>query len=94
MLKDDAEKVRRLTRESLRKENALKEMRTMLEAVRMSERKLLEENVNLTDKIRALRSDISRKEAIIRELREKADGSDNLLQESRARTEEVEKVKE
>ena len=44
-LKDDAEKIRRLTKESLRKEHALREMRTMLEALREGERKLLEENL-------------------------------------------------
>ena len=44
-LKDDAEKIRRLTKESLRKEHALREMRTMLETLREGERKLLEENL-------------------------------------------------
>jgi len=93
-IKDIAEQVKKLKAEVLRKDRALQDMKTALDQMRESDKRLGEENAVLAERWKAAAADVKRKETILRELRGKLENLNGDVETGKAASDQVEKLRE
>lgn len=93
-LSDELEKLKRNSKENARKDQNYKTFQEKLEQSKASEKQMSEERAVFLEKIKLLRTDLQRKEAFNRELKEKLDISLQKLENSRGFQDENERLKE
>lgn len=79
-IKDYSEKTKKLKLEITRKDKAITDLKTALEASKELEKKLFDDNTQMAEKIKTLKTDITRKETLIKDLKYKLESSgiDNI----------------
>jgi len=89
-LKDDNLKLQRLIKESAKSAAQVRDLKAQVDLLRAAEKKLKEEVVQLTEKLRAARVEAQRKEQLAREFKDKLDLIQEELGQSQTRDREAE----
>lgn len=88
------EKIKNLNKDLGRKDLLIKDLKTNLDQLKVSDKKQSEEISNLTEKLKIAKIDIGRKETFIKDLKEKKDEKESMFNPSNKINEESEKLKE
>lgn len=92
-LKEEIEKYRKTVKESERRESQFKEYRSNYEVMRNTEKKNQEELTIHQEKIKALKTDVQRKDQLLKDSREKINILTNVIDKSGSNEEELQKLK-
>ena len=93
-LKDDNAKLQRLIRENSKQLGLVQELRSSNDQLRANERRLRDEIVSLSDRLRVTKQDSLRKDTLCKELKERNDQLQEDMAFSKDKDGEVEKLKE
>ena len=93
-LKDDNAKLQRLIRENSKQLGLVQELRSSNDQLRANERRLRDEIVSLSDRLRVTKQDSLRKDTLCRELKERNDQLQEDMAFSKDKDGEVEKLKD
>ena len=75
--KEDLDKISKLSKEVSWKDNMIKELKVLTEVLREKESKLTNESKLSSNKLKAAKSDLARKETIVKELKDKLENVQN-----------------
>ena len=93
-LKDDNAKLQRLIRENAKQLGLVQELRSSNDQLRANERRLRDEIVSLSDRLRVTKQDSLRKDTLCRELKERNDQLQEDMAFTKDKDGEVDKLKE
>ena len=92
--KEDLDKISKLSKEVSRKDNMIKELKVLVEELREKELKLANESKLLSTKLKAAKSDLVRKETIVKELKNKLENIQNDIKNASEKSNDQVKNKE
>ena len=93
-LVEEMEKIKKMNKETIRKDQTYRIFQDKLDQSKLAEKQWTDERTSLNDKLKALKTDIQRKEAFNKELKEKLDQALAKLETNRTLQEENERLKE
>ncbi|TNV88004.1 hypothetical protein FGO68_gene12191 [Halteria grandinella] len=93
-LKDDNAKMSRLIKENAKQLSLVKELKQANDQLKVTEKRLREEVISLSEKLRLARTDAQRKESLARDLKDRIDNLQDESSEVRERQIEIERLKE
>eukprot|EP00347_Sterkiella_histriomuscorum_P007164 403350016 len=93
-LKDDNVKLQKLIRENQKNQNAVKELKSQAEFMKVQEKRLKEEITILQEKIKAVKLDLGRKDQLVKEYKDKLDSVNDEVGQTNQKQNEIERLKE
>ena len=91
---EDLDKISKLSKEVSRKDNMIKELKVLVEELREKESKLSNESKLSSNKLKAAKSDLVRKETIVKELKDKLENIQNDIKNESEKSNDQVKYKE